>query len=65
MSVEGRISVDVLFHDTDGTNAINVVSLRDSREYATGKVAVITGTAGTAAVNLNEYGITPYRDASG
>jgi hypothetical protein len=65
MSVEGRISVDVVFHDTDGTNAINVLTLQDSQEYTTGKVAVITGTAGTAQVTFNEFGITPYRDASG
>jgi hypothetical protein len=66
MSVEGRISVDVVFHDTDGTNAINVVSLQRSKEYATGKVAIISGTASNspAVVYLPQNGIG-YRDASG
>jgi hypothetical protein len=64
MSVQGRISVDVVFHDTDGTNAINVVSLQDSQEYTTGKVAIISGTAGTAAVSI-QVAPTSYRNASG
>ena len=63
MSVEGRISVDVVFHDTDGANAINVVSLQSATEYTTGKVAVITGTAGTAQTAISISGV--YRDASG
>jgi hypothetical protein len=65
MSVEGRISVDVVFHDTDGTNAINVVTLQHSSGYESGKVAVVTGTAGTAGITFQSYGLTPYRDATG
>jgi hypothetical protein len=66
MSIEGRINVDVLFHDTNGTNAINVVSLQRSKEYATGKVAIISGTASNspAVVYLPQNGIG-YRDATG
>jgi hypothetical protein len=66
MSVEGRISVDVLFHDTDGMNAINVVTLQRSKEYATGKVAIISGTASNSpdVVYVPQNGIG-YRDASG
>lgn len=65
MSVEGRISLDVLFHDKDGTNAVNIVSFQDARQYDAGKVAVITGTASEEAVTINSFGATPYRDASG
>lgn len=45
MAINGRINVDVLFHDTDGTTSLKVVSLEDSTEYTSGKVAVVTGTA--------------------
>lgn len=69
MSVEGRISVDVVFHDKDGTNAINVVTLQDSKEYTTGKVAIVSGTVGTTAVTFasSDSGepVSTYRDASG
>lgn len=65
MAINGTISVSALFHDTDGTTAINVVSLRSANEYTTGKVAIITGTAGTAAVSLGNIKSTTYRSASG
>jgi len=54
MSVEGRISVDVVFHDTDGTNAINVVTLAKSDAYPSGIVQYLSGTAGTAAFTIGE-----------
>jgi hypothetical protein len=63
MSVEGRITVDALFHDKDGTNAVNVVSLAKTTEYATGKVLVVTGTAGTAQTTVLLDNV--YRDATG
>jgi len=62
MSIEGRISVDVLFHDTDGTNAINVLTLQDSTEYTTGKVAVISRTVSSGTITLDWAN---YRDAQG
>jgi hypothetical protein len=69
MSIEGRINIDVLFHDKDGTASLKVVSLQDSKEYTTGKVAVVSGTVGTTAVTFSTSdGDTPastYRDASG
>ena len=70
MSVEGRISVDVLFHDTDGTNAINVLSLQKSNAYTSGIVQYLSGTAGTAAFTFGEGGFqgvggTTYRNAAG
>jgi hypothetical protein len=63
MSLEGRISVDVLFHDKDGTASLKVVSLQDSKAYATGKVAVITGTLGTASSTISHTG--SFRGADG
>jgi hypothetical protein len=68
MAVNGRINLDVLFHDTDGTTSLKVVGLEGATEYTTGKVAMLTGTAGTAAVSLGLVGTTPtttYRDAAG
>jgi hypothetical protein len=65
MTLDGRVNVDVLFHDVNGTSAIKVVSLNNSVEYPDGKVAVITGTAGTAAVNFGYVGQTTYRNAAG
>jgi hypothetical protein len=64
MAINGRINVDVLFHDTDGTTSLKVVSLEGSTELTTGQVAIVTGTVGTAAVAIS---IQPsaYKDASG
>lgn len=64
MAINGRINVDVLFHDTDGTTSLKVVSLEDSTAYTTGKVAIVTGTCGTTSVNV---AISPssYRDSAG
>jgi hypothetical protein len=64
MAVNGRINVDVLFHDTEGTTSLKVVSLEGSTEYTTGKVAIVTGTVGTTQVSVNTTPTT-YRDASG
>jgi hypothetical protein len=67
MALDGRITVDVLFHDTDGTASLKVASLEDSQEYTSGKVAIVTGTAGTSGVTVYSGGTTTpaYRDASG
>ena len=65
MAIDGRINVDVLFHDTDGTTSLKVVSLEDSTAYTTGKVAVVTGTCGTTEVTLYTSGVTNYKNASG
>ena len=62
MSINGRISIDAIFHDTDGTASINVVSLASSTEYTTGKVLIVTGTAGTVGRVIT---YADYRDASG
>lgn len=66
MAIDGRINVDVLFHDTDGTASLKVVSLEDSTSYTTGKVAVVSGTVGTSGVTISTVPVSPaYRDATG
>lgn len=65
MSIDGRITVDCLFHDKAGTAALKVVSLESSTAYTTGKVAVITGTCGTALVQINTNPCDTYRGADG
>lgn len=62
MSVEGRIIVDALFHDKDGTNAINVLTLSSSTAYTSGKVISVSGTASVGTIPLP---VDQYRDASG
>ena len=69
MSIEGRIAIDVSFADSatsDGVQSLKKISLTDTTSYTTGKVAVLTGTCGTAAVTVAQLGNnTPYRDAGG
>jgi hypothetical protein len=64
VSIEGRISVDATFHDKSGNEALNVVSLSASREYLTGKVAVVTGTVGSSNQTILTQPST-YRNAAG
>jgi hypothetical protein len=64
MAINGRINVDVLFHDTDGTTSLKVVSLEDSTEYTTGKVAIVTGTVATTRVTIGPASLS-YKDAAG
>ena len=65
MSIEGSINVSALFHDKDGTTTMKVVSLRSANEYTTGKVAIVTGTAGTATLTLGNIKSTTFRNAEG
>ena len=54
-SVRGRISVDVQFADSttsSGVQSLKTIAVQDATEYTTGKVAIVTGTVGTAAVGL-------------
>jgi hypothetical protein len=62
MSIEGRITVDSIFHDRQGTARIKVLSLASSQEVATGAVAIVTGTAGTGSLGVSWSG---YRNAAG
>lgn len=67
MSIEGRIAIDVSFADTDtssGVQAIKKIQLVDTTAYTTGKVAIVTGTCGTAGTFVLTAPTT-YRNASG
>ena len=67
-NVRGKISIDVQFADSTssaGVQSLKTVTLQEATEYTSGKVAVITGTAGTAMLNLGTFGATPYKNASG
>lgn len=67
-SIRGKIAVDIEFADSTAASRVRsmkTIALRSADEYTTGKVAVVTGTAGTAAVTLGEIGETPYRDSTG
>lgn len=64
MSIDGLISASVLFHDRDGTSSLKVVELSGGDSYTTGKVAIISGTAGTSDVDIG-WQPTTYKDASG
>lgn len=67
MSIEGRIAVDVSFADTatsDGVQSLKKITLVDTTSHTTGKVAIITGTCGTAAVTVALVPTT-FRDAAG
>jgi hypothetical protein len=61
MSIDGRITVDALFHDRSGER-LKVLSLASSTGYTTGKAIVVTGTASTAGRTIT---YADYRDASG
>ena len=66
MAIDGRINIDVLFHDTDGTTSLKVVSLDSSHEQSAGKVAFLTGTVSTTQVTVaNLASATTYRNAAG
>lgn len=67
MSIEGRIAIDVSFSDStsaSGVQSLKRIALTSTDSYSTGKVALVSGTVGTAAVAV---GIFPsaYKDASG
>jgi len=65
--VRGVISIDVKFTDSttsSGVSSLKTISLRDATEYSSGKVAIVTGTCGTAGVTINPAALT-YKDASG
>lgn len=68
-TVSGTISVNVEFRDStasSGVQSLKTIALREATEYTTGKVAIVTGTVGTAALTLfsNVVPIT-YKDSSG
>jgi hypothetical protein len=67
MSIEGRIAVDVNFADSatsGGVQSLKKIALTGTTPYTTGKVAIVTGTAGTAGVEVLAVPTT-YKDAGG
>lgn len=68
MSLTGRFAIDVQFTDSTtasgGVKSLKSAALQHATEYAFGKVAVVAGTCGTAAVVV-PIAPTTYRDASG
>jgi hypothetical protein len=54
-NVSGSIAVNVEFRDSTSVanvQSLKTISLRDTKDYATGKVAIVSGTVGTTAVEL-------------
>ena len=67
MSIEGRIAVDVSFADSatsSGVQSLKRITLTSTDSYTTGKVALVSGTCGTAAVAVAVAPST-YNDSSG
>ena len=68
MSLTGRFAIDVQFQDATsavgGVQSRKTISLQHATEYTDGKVAVITGTCGTAVINV-DVNAPNYRDAAG
>jgi hypothetical protein len=65
--VLGRFTIDVNFTDSsigDPTKSVKTVSLAHATEYSSGKVAVVTGTVGTAVINV-DCNTPAYTDSSG
>jgi hypothetical protein len=75
-NIKGRFGIDVLFTDSTvagGAKSLKTITLQHATEYDFGKVAVITGTCGTATVTVpvspNLLPLLPgtptYRNAAG
>lgn len=67
MSLEGRIAIDVAFSDSTsstGTQSLKRLVLTSTDAYTSGKVALVSGTCGTAAVAIAVAPST-YKDSSG
>lgn len=67
MSVRGKFAIDVSFFDrtaSAGVSAMKAISLQDTGEYLDGKVAVVSGTVGTATATIS---VAPcsYKDSAG
>jgi nitrogenase molybdenum-iron protein alpha/beta subunit len=65
--VKGRFGIDVLFTDSTvagGAKSLKTITLQHATEYDAGKVAVVSGTCGTAVVSV-PVAPTTYRNAAG
>lgn len=72
MSLSGSIAVAVEFRNSTtstGVQSLKTIEMRDTTAYATGKVAIVSGTVGTTGVELwsqgGGIGFGGYRDATG
>lgn len=67
MAVSGTVNVSASFVDTDESTGVvseKKVSLASANTASGGKVALVTGTCGTAVVNVDLTSLG-YRDAAG
>jgi hypothetical protein len=67
MSIRGRFGVDVQFTDStivSGAQSLKTLTLQGASEYDFGKVALVSGTCGTAIVAV-PVSPTTYRDSGG
>lgn len=65
MSINGRVNVDIVFHDQDtATNSIKIVELEATEPMTTGKVAILSGVAGTSHITI-QHNNTGYYDSAG
>lgn len=65
--IKGRFGIDVLFADSTvagGAKSLKTIALQHAAEYDTGKIAVVSGTCGTAVVTV-AVAPTTYRDSAG
>lgn len=66
-NVRGRFGIEVSFNDSTvsgGANSMKTITLNHATEYDFGKIAVVTGTVGTA-VSTVSIAPTTYRNAAG
>jgi hypothetical protein len=67
VSVLGKFAIDVQFADSTtatGVRSVKTVTLQHATEYDFGKIAIVTGTCGTAAVSV-AVAPTTYKDSAG
>lgn len=67
MATSGTINVNFSFIDSTSTTGVvsdKKAALSSGNTYTTGKVAIVTGTVGTAVQTIDLTDL-PYRDASG
>lgn len=67
MSISGKFSIDVHFIDKTadvGSSSTKTLFIQDVGDYSTGKVAIISGTVGTAVETIS-ISPSPYIDSSG
>jgi hypothetical protein len=67
MSLLGRFTIDVQFQEASAATAVSsmkTVALQHSTEYDFGKIAVVTGTVGTAVINV-DCNAPAYTDSTG